>query len=44
MWSKTTKIDYNRRVYNQFQSREWRFDLQSPLGDLSWENGGRIRS
>ena len=42
MWSKTTKIDYNRRVYNQiFNPENGGFDLQSPLGDLSWENGGR---
>ena len=42
MWSKTTKVDYKRRVYNQiFNPENGGFDLQSLLSDLSWENGGR---
>ena len=42
IWSRTTKIDYKRRVFNLiFNDKVGGFDINLPVKSLSWENNGR---
>ena len=42
IWSRTTKVDYKRRVFNQiFNEKVGGFDINIPVKSLSWENNGR---
>ena len=41
-WSKTTKTDYERRIYNQIMNPDkGGFAPDTPIKDFAWSNGGR---